>query len=212
MYLERGDKKVFACSVDWPGWCRSGKDDDAALAALAAYEPRYRSAISRARARFPRDAVRDLSVVERVAGSGATDFGVPHAVPDVDRRRISAADAKRNATILRAAWATLDRVVAASPPSLRKGPRGGGRDRDPMLDHVVEAERSYARTIGVRHPPFDPADTTARDAMRAEVLDVLSEPSDGSPLGGAKGWPARYAVRRFTWHVLDHAWEMQDKS
>jgi len=25
-------------------------------------------------------------------------------------------------------------------------------------------------------------------------------------------WPARYLVRRTTWHVLDHAWEIQDKS
>ena len=31
---------------------------------------------------------------------------------------------------------------------------------------------------------------------------------------GAPGatWPLGYAVRRFAWHVLDHAWEVEDKS
>ena len=25
-------------------------------------------------------------------------------------------------------------------------------------------------------------------------------------------WPVPYAARRIAWHVLDHAWEMQDKA
>ena len=25
-------------------------------------------------------------------------------------------------------------------------------------------------------------------------------------------WPPRYAARRLAWHVLDHAWEIEDKS
>jgi len=25
-------------------------------------------------------------------------------------------------------------------------------------------------------------------------------------------WPARYAIRRTAWHVLDHAWEIEDRS
>ncbi len=27
-----------------------------------------------------------------------------------------------------------------------------------------------------------------------------------------KGWPPRYAARRMAWHVLDHLWEIEDKS
>lgn len=87
------------------------------------------------------------------------------------------------------------------PPSLRKGPRGGGRDRDAIADHVREAERSYGRTIGVRVPPQTPW-----AEQRAAVLEALRA---GAP-GGS--WPARYAVRRFAWHVLDHAWEIEDRS
>jgi hypothetical protein len=26
------------------------------------------------------------------------------------------------------------------------------------------------------------------------------------------GRPPRYAIRRIAWHVLDHAWEIEDKS
>ena len=25
-------------------------------------------------------------------------------------------------------------------------------------------------------------------------------------------WPVRYWIRRTAWHVLDHAWEIEDKS
>ena len=35
VYIESGDKKVFACAIDFPGWCRSGKDEASALEALA---------------------------------------------------------------------------------------------------------------------------------------------------------------------------------
>jgi len=34
---------------------------------------------------------------------------------------------------------------------------------------------------------------------------LISRQSGGS-------WPARYAARRIVWHVLDHAWEIEDKS
>jgi hypothetical protein len=30
------------------------------------------------------------------------------------------------------------------------------------------------------------------------------------PRGGII-WPARYFVRRTAWHVLDHAWEIEDR-
>jgi hypothetical protein len=110
-----------------------------------------------------------------------------------------------------AAWAILDRVAKGSPAELRKGPRGGGRDRDKMLRHVLEAEAAYARVLGIKHPPPDLGDRKAIKALRDELAETLRRASDGSPLG-PKGWPPRYAIRRITWHVLDHAWEMQDRA
>ena len=29
---------------------------------------------------------------------------------------------------------------------------------------------------------------------------------------GEVKWPWRYVVRRIAWHVLDHAWEIEDRS
>jgi hypothetical protein len=209
VYLEAGAKKVFACSIDFPGWCRSGKDEEAALEALADYAPRYAEVAKVAKVAFP--AKVEPEVVERVKGKGATDFGIPHEVTRADTEPLTARQAARQVELMRAAWAVLDRVAKASPAELRKGPRGGGRDRDKMLDHVLGAEAAYARKLGIKHPQPELGDTRAIKALRDELAETLRGASDGSPLV-ARGWPPRYAMRRIAWHVLDHAWEMQDRA
>jgi len=209
VYIESGAKKVFACAIDFPGWCRSGKDEEAALEALASYAPRYAEVAKRAKAAFPSKAV-ELEVVERVKGKGATDFGVPHEIPKADAEPLTARQAARQVELMRAAWAVLDKVAKAAPAELRKGPRGGGRDRDKMLGHVFGAEAGYARQLGIRHPEPELDDTRAIKALRDDLAEALRGASDGSPLR-PKGWPPRYAFRRISWHVLDHAWEMQDR-
>ncbi len=207
IYLELGPKKVFACAADWPGWCRVRKGEDAAIEALWEYVPRYRVIAERAGLTFE---PREIVVVERVKGGATTDFGAPGAIPDLDGEPVDAATARREVALMRAAWQVFDEVAAGSPAELRKGPRGGGRDRDKMIAHVIEAERAYLRTIGIRVRPFPHGDAAALAAMRDQAARVLGEPSDGTPLV-PKGWPARYAVRRITWHVIDHLWEMQDR-
>lgn len=213
LYIEAGDKKVFACSIDFPGWCRSGKTEEEALEALAAYAPRYAEVAERAKAAFgvPARAGERFQVVERVKGKGATDFGIPHEIPKADAEPLTARQAARQVELMRAAWALLDEVAKASPAELRKGPRGGGRDRDKLLDHVLGAEAAYARKVGVKHPQPDLGDTKAIKALRDDLADTLGGASDGSP-PIPKGWPPRYALRRITWHVLDHVWEMQDRA
>lgn len=80
-----------------------------------------------------------------------------------------------------------------------------------MIDHVLGAEAAYGRKIGVKHKPPALDDVDAIEALRADLIAVLAAPSDGSaPV--TKGWPARYAARRIAWHVLDHAWEMEDRA
>jgi len=213
VYVEAGDKKVFACSIDFPGWCRSAKTEELALEALAAYAPRYAEVAERAKAAFPAPAKAGerFEVVERIKGKGATDFGIPHEVTRADSEPLTARQAARQVELMRAAWAVLDRVAKASPAELRKGPRGGGRDRDKMLDHVLGAEAAYARKLGIKHPQPELGDTRGIKALRDELAETLRGASDGSPLV-AKGWPPRYAMRRIAWHVLDHAWEMQDRA
>jgi hypothetical protein len=80
-----------------------------------------------------------------------------------------------------------------------------------MVGHVVEADWYYAREIGLGVKQPKPDDRAAVEAIRAQILEVLRRPSDGSPLADRK-WTARYADRRIAWHALDHAWEMQDRS
>jgi hypothetical protein len=209
VYLEQGAKKVFACSIDFPGWCRSGKDEHAALEALADYAPRYAEVAKLAKVTFP--AKVELEVTERVKGKGATDFGIPHEVTKADAEPMTAREAARQVQLMRAAWAVLDRVAKASPAELRKGPRGGGRDRDKMLDHVLGAEAAYARKVGIKQPQPQVGDTKVVKALRDQLAETLGGASDGSP-PVLRGWPPRYAIRRITWHVLDHAWEMQDRA
>ena len=207
---EVGAKKAFAWAIDWPGWARSGKTAEAARENLLAYAPRFAVVVKAARLEMPA-ADGDLEVVDSVPGGGGTDFGVPSAITDADRRRVSAAEAERLAALVKASWTVFDRVAAASPASLRKGPRGGGRDRDKMIGHVIEADHAYARELGIRLPEPHVGETKAIDAERDAVLALLGRPSDGGPVADRK-WTQRYAARRIAWHALDHAWEMEDRA
>jgi len=194
VYLELGTTSVFACTLDWPGWCRRGKGEAAALDVLLEYADRYAAVAG------PGFDPGELYVVGRVAGTTTTDFGAPDARTEWDDEPLPQDEAERFAGLLDAAWRRFDAVVASAPADLRKGPRGGGRDRDAVGGHVREAERSYGRKIA-RVPPRTPW-----PEQRAAFLGALRI---GAPDGSC---PARYAARRFAWHVLDHAWEIEDRS
>ncbi|HZA98402.1 MAG TPA: hypothetical protein VE399_06460, partial [Gemmatimonadales bacterium] len=88
VYLEEGKKRTFAGALDWPGWCRQGSNEAAALAALLEYGPRYAAILSCTRLGFvaPK-ALSQLAVVERLPGTATTDFGAPGVAPSVDRER-----------------------------------------------------------------------------------------------------------------------------
>jgi len=210
VYLEVGAKRTFACAIEWPGWSRSDRGQDAALQALAAYAPRYARVAARAGLTIPRITAADLHVVETVAGTATTDFGAPDAIARADRRRLDSGSARRMVALVDAAWQELDRAVAAAPLRLRKGPRGGGRDRDAIVGHVIDADRAYARRIGVRLSAAEWRDGHV-GLLRARSREVLSRRSDGStPV--ERGWPPRYLARRTAWHALDHAWEIDDRA
>lgn len=207
---EVGSKKAFASALDWPGWCRSGRTEEAAIEALASYAPRYAVVAQQAGVAFPASSG-SFDVIERLPGDASTEFGVPGQPALAETQKLTPAAARRQAALVAAAWAVFDDVAAGTPEELRKGPRGGGRDRDKMIDHVLEAEASYARKLGVKHKPPAIDDIEAIEALREAILAVLSQPSDGSPMVD-KGWTSRYSARRVAWHVLDHVWEMQDRS
>ncbi len=207
IYVELGGKKAIAWSLEWPGWCRICTSEEAAVQALIDTEARYRLIAQQAGYDFVPG---DLVVVERLPGDGNTAWGVPSVLAPAEIRPIDAAIAQRNVALLRASWDMLEEVVAAAPLQLRKGPRGGGRDRDEIWHHVIEAERAYARKIGVRQKPFEMNDKGALKAMREEIAAVLSKSSTDEPLVSGE-WNISYAVRRMAWHVVDHIWEIEDR-
>jgi hypothetical protein len=211
--VETGAKRVFATALDWPGWSRSGRTEALALGALSAAVARYAAVASLAGEPFPSPppALADLEIVEPNQGGSGTDFGVPSIVTDHDRRPVSRPEADRLRRLVAAAWSVFDGVAATAPEELRKGPRGGGRNRDKIVDHILESDHAYAQVMGIRVAAPSRADGGSIKAMRSAMLDLLGEPSDGSPLGGRK-WPPRYAANRIAWHALDHAWEMEDRT
>ena len=202
--LEIGTKRVFASALDWPGWCRSGKTEEDALETLADYAERYAAVPVRAGVRFGVKAAEDFVVVERLAGNATTDFGAPAVPARAESAAVDARSAKGTAALVWACWELFDDVVANAPSRLRKGPRGGGRDRDKIVEHVADAETSYARKLGIKG---------IRDhaELRRAVAEVLGRRWDGTGVAD-NAWPTRYLARRIAWHALDHAWEIEDKS
>jgi hypothetical protein len=217
LYLESGTKRTFACAPDWPGYCRSGKGEEAALAALAAASPRYAQVAEEAGMSFPADTAPStdgapvFEVLERLPGTATTDFGAPDRQASGDGDPLSPVEVDRMAALVAASWRVFDRVVAGAPEELRKGPRGGGRDRDAIAAHVLGAEASYARLLGLRLREPAYRDSAGVKAFRDAILSALRTPPPETP-GGGKRWPVRYAARRIAWHTLDHAWEIEDRS
>jgi hypothetical protein len=214
--LEVTPKQAVASALGWPGWCRAGRDEDAALAALASYAGRYAPVAAHAGLSFPGAVA--FEVAERVPGGPATAFAAPECrrpfpqtTAEADRAAVTPAAARRLARLVTAAWATFDQIAAASPAGLRKGPRGGGRDRDQIIGHVIGTDTAYARKLGVKRKQPATGDTAAIAELREAITAVLGAPSDGSPVL-PNGWTTRYAARRIAWHVLEHAWEMQDRA
>jgi hypothetical protein len=202
VYLEVGKKRVFASALDWPGWCRSGRDEEAALEALASYAPRYAAITKLVHLRTPDT---KFEVAERLMGSASTDFGAPGGIPESDQSPLKPAERKRLVGLLSACWTVFDRVVAHAPAELRKGPRGGGRDRDKIVGHVLGAEVVYVGRLGARRAEPPVGDAKAIAAHRKAILEAVeSAPEDTR-------WPPRYMIRRAAWHVLDHAWEIEDR-
>ena len=214
-----GKKRTFAGAVDWPGWCLSGRDENSALQALFDYGDRYARAIQPARLGFR--APGDLSafkVVERLEGNSTTDFGAPAVAPSSDARPVGGDELQRFQALLEALWQAFDEAVrSAAGKELRKGPRGGGRELERIVRHVLEADTGYLNQLGwkLKKPAEETGLEGELEHARQNILAALPAAARGElpavgPRGGLR-WPPRYYVRRSAWHVLDHAWEIEDR-
>jgi hypothetical protein len=208
-----GKKRVFAGALEWPGWSRSGRDEDAAIAQLLQYRDRYAAAMLD----FTVPASGTAIVIERVAGNATTDFGAPGVPPKADAAPLDGSPLKRHLAILEAAWGAFDGAAKrARGRSLSKGPRGGGRDLDKMIAHVHEAELAYLSAVGgsFKREAGEKAAAAGR-RMRQVMVAAIAARARGEPPAKPRRsalWAPRYVVRRAAWHALDHAWEIEDRT
>jgi hypothetical protein len=210
--IGRSGRRVVASAVDWPGLDRWGRDEEAALATLARYVGRYAAVAARAGLEEElRASAARPEVVERVPGSSSTDYwGIAHVPSDLEREPLSRAELERRLGLLEACWAAFDDTAARVTGDLRPGPRGGGWTRDEIVRHVHANEpEQFTRKVEVRTS----RDMVLDDAGRAEhrlatLAAIRAYHADARP---ARTWPLAFLVRRIAHHVMDHAWELEDR-
>lgn len=213
--IDRGPKgkRVVAVALDWPGWSRGAKTVDEALETLEAYRPRYRSVAQAAGMGQEFDDSGTLEVVEDKVGTGSVDFwGISFSPAGLETEPMDEATLERALTLLRAAWAFFDDVAARVSAEMRKGPRGGGRERDHIIRHVMRVEsEDFARQVGLQIPEGAAVPADARPAYREAYVAAMRAYNAGEVAKRMRSWNLPFLIRHSAYHTLDHAWEMQDK-
>jgi hypothetical protein len=204
-------RRVVAAAMDWPGLDRWGSSEGDTLDRLTAYLPRYAGVAERAGLANAFARARDVEVVERVPGSSSTDFwGIAHVPSQIEREVLAPSDLERRLDLLRACWACFDDVAARVSSELRPGSRSAGRSRDQIVRHVVVTEPDqFSRKVGVRTEPGVVLTPDGLARHRQAYLEAIRAfNAEGKP---ARTWPIAFLVRRTAHHVMDHAWEMEDR-
>ena len=207
------DKKVAAFAIDWPGWSRGAKTAGDAIELLEAYRDRYRPVARLAGMAAEFDVAGDLEVVEDHVGVGSTDFwGISFAPSSFELGPMPTDEIERKLALLEAAWRFLDDVAARVSPDMQKGPRGGGRNRDEIVRHVLGWERAdLARKVGVLADPVVPATLEGLRSHHGEFVAAMRDYNAEGKLGRGRNWTMPLLLRHTAFHALDHAWEMEDK-
>ena len=213
--LENGPKgkRVVAVAPGWPGLERGAKTAAEAVEKLRAYLPRYSAVARLAGMNAEFDTAKTVEVVEAYPGTGSTDFwGISFAFSGIDRQTMSSDELERELRLMQACWAFFDEVRRRVSAEMRKGPRGGGRDRDHIVRHTFAVEQGWATGLGVLTPDgamlTDEGLKAHRDAYCQAIRDLHAQ---GKMAGKKAPWPLRYLIRHTAFHTLDHAWEMEDK-
>lgn len=213
--IERGPKgkRSVAFSIDWPGWSRGARTAELALETLESYRERYRPVVSLAGLAREFDAAGPLEIVEDRVGNGSTDFwGISFSPCSAEQGPMSEAELERGTTLLRACWEYFDRVAARVSPEMRKGPRGGGRDRDRIVRHTIRTESEFfARQVGLRIPEGAALTPDGLRLHREAYVAAMRAYNAGEVKRRMRSWTLPFLIRHSAYHTLDHAWEMEDK-
>src|SRR5437899_6708016 len=128
-----------------------------------------------------------FKVAERGTGNATTEFCASGIPASTDTEPLAGKEAERICDLLAASWKVFDAVVAKAPAELRKGPRGGGRDRDKIADHIIDAESAYVGKLGLKLKTPRRDDANAVRAWRKAIIDAIRA-SAGAPQAGEKRW------------------------
>jgi hypothetical protein len=213
--IDRGPKgkRSVAFGLDWPGWSRGAKSPEIALETLEAYRDRYRPVAGLAGMADAFAAAGPLEVVEDKVGTGSTDFwGISFSPSSTEQDPMGEAEFDHAITLLRAAWAYFDGVAARVSPEMRRGPRGGGRDRDRIIRHAIVTEsQGFAKGVGLR---IDDGEALIPDGLRQyreDYVAAMRAYNAGEVERRMRSWTLPFLIRHSAFHTLDHAWEMEDK-
>jgi hypothetical protein len=212
--VERGPKgkRSAAFALDWPGWSRGARTAELAVETLESYRERYRPVADLAGMAAEFDAGGPLEIVEDRIGPGSTDFwGISFAPSSTEQDPMDGAALERGITLLQACWAYFDGVAARVSPDMRKGPRGGGRDRDQIIRHTIRTEsEDFAKRIGLRIPEGAALTPDGLRRHRETYVEAMRSYNAGE-IKRMRSWTLPFLVRHSAYHALDHAWEMEDK-
>ncbi len=201
----------MAVAAGWAGLERNGKTEDESVAKLSSYLPRYAAVARRAGLEEEFASRTDPKVVDRYTGTGSTDFwGISFAPSPLDREPYDAADFDRQVALLEAVWGEFDATTKRVTGELRPGPRGGGRERDHIIRHVLANEgQDFAKRVKVPAELEELQTPAGLKAHRERFVEAMRAwYAEGKPLGS---WTIPYLLRHTAYHALDHAWEMQDR-
>ena len=213
--LESGPKakRFVAFALDWPGWSRGAKDADLALETLESYRERYRPIAQIAGMAGEFEAAGPLEITEERVGTGSTDFwGISFSPSSTEHGPMSDAEFDRAVTLLRACWEFFDGVAARVSPEMRRGPRGGGRDRDRIIRHTIRNEsEEFAKQVGIRIPEEAALSPAGLQQHRKDYVIAMRAYNAGEVTRKMRSWTLPFLIRHSAFHTLDHAWEMEDK-
>jgi hypothetical protein len=213
--IERGpkEKRSVAFGIDWPGWSRGAKSAELALETLESYRERYRPIADLAGLGREFEAAGPLEIVEDEVGTGSTDFwGISFSPSAAEHGPMSEAELERGITLLRACWGFFDGVTARVSPEMRKGPRGGGRDRDRIIRHTIRTEsEDFAKQVGLRIAEEAALTPDGLRQHREAYIAAMRAYNAREVSRRMRSWTLPFLIRHSAYHTLDHAREMEDK-
>jgi hypothetical protein len=213
--IDRGPKgkRSVAFGIDWPGWSRGAKSAELAVETLETYRERYRPVAGLAGMAGEFDAAGPLEIVEDKVGTPSTDFwGISFSPSATEQDPMDETELERKIVILRACWAYFDGVAARVSPEMRKGPRGGGRDRNKIVRHTIRTEsEDFAKQVGLRIPEEAALTPDGLLQHRETYIAAMRAYNAGEVTRRMRSWTLAFLVRHSAYHTLDHAWEMEDK-